>query len=356
MNKIKALKQIFLESENIDGFLVFDHANLLWLTGFQGASAMFLPKKDENIVYVYNVNYSRAESELTGVKVELVNRGENIMTKIAKHASALKIKKLAVDTLSVENWRALSKHLGGEKMLELENSYIRELRKVKDEEELELMQKAGELTSKGMQIAQEVVAAGVKEYEVAAEIEYGMRKGGASGIAFETIVASGPNSAFPHGGCSDRKIRKGDLVVADVGATYKLYHSDMSRTFAVGKASEKQKKLHQIVKSAQQIAIESIKPGVEAKHVDTVARKKITESGFGEFFVHSLGHGVGLEVHEPPILSPESEENLAVGNVVTVEPGIYLAGYGGIRIEDTIAIRKNGVEKLTNGSYIIGKE
>jgi Xaa-Pro aminopeptidase len=356
MNKIRALKQIFLESDNIDGFLVFDHANIVWLTGFPDASAMFLPKKDENIVYVYKVNYSRAESELTGVKVELVNRGENIMAKIAKQASVFKIEKLAVDTLSVEKWQALSKYLGGEKMLELDNSCIRELRKVKDKEEVELMKKAGDLTSKGMRIAQEVVAAGVKEYEVAAEMEYSMRKAGASGIAFETIVASGPNSAFPHGGCSDREIRNGDLVVVDVGATYKLYHSDMSRTFVAGRASKKQKKLYQIVKRAQQIALESIKPGVEARDVDAAARKKIAESGFGEFFVHSLGHGVGLEVHEPPTLGPDSKENLAVGNVVTVEPGIYIVGYGGIRIEDTVVLQKNTVEKLTNGPYIIGKE
>jgi Xaa-Pro aminopeptidase len=356
MRKIKALKQFFLENENINGFLVFDYANLIWLTGFSGASAMFLPKKGDVVVYVYGVNYSRAESELTGVKVELVNRGENFMTKIAKHASAFETKKLAVDTLSVESWRALSKYLGGEKMLELDNSYIRELRKVKDAEELELMKKAGDLTSKGMQTAQEVVAAGVKEYEVAAEMEYSMRKGGASGIAFNTIVASGPNSVFPHGGCSDREIRNGELVVVDVGATYKFYHSDMSRTFVAGRASEKQKKLYQIVKSAQQIALESIKPGVEAKDVDAAARNKITESGFGEFFVHSLGHGVGLEVHEPPTLGPDSKENLAIGNVVTVEPGIYIVGYGGIRIEDTVVLRKNAVEKLTNGPYIIGKE
>jgi Xaa-Pro aminopeptidase len=356
MKRIRALKQIFLESENIDGFLVFNRANLIWLTGFSGASAMLLTNEGEPVVYVYSINYSRAESELTGVKVELVNRGENIMVEIAKQASAFGIKKLAVDTLGVESWRVLSKYLGGDKMLELDNSYIRELRKVKDEEELELMKKAGDLTSKGMQIGQEVVTAGVKEYEVAAEMEYGMRKGGASGIAFETIVASGPNSAFPHGGCSDREIRDGDLVVVDVGATYKLYHSDMSRTFAAGRASEKQKKLYQIVRRAQQIALESITPGVEARDVDAAARKKIAESGFGEFFVHGLGHGVGLEVHEPPTLGPDSKENLAVGNVVTVEPGIYIVGYGGIRIEDTVVLRKNGVEKLTNGPYDIGKE
>jgi Xaa-Pro dipeptidase len=211
------------------------------------------------------------------------------------------------------------------------------------------------LASEGMRVACEVVAAGVKEYEVAAEIEYAMRKQGSSGTAFETIVASGSYSAFPHGGCSDREIRKGDLVVVDIGATYKFYRSDMTRTLVAGKPSEKQKKLYQIVKTAQDKAFEALKPNVKAKDVDAAARKIIADAGFGECFVHSLGHGVGLEVHEPPTLSPESKEVLAVGNVVTVEPGIYLVGYGGIRIEDTVLVQRSGAEKLTSGPYALSK-
>jgi Xaa-Pro dipeptidase len=183
-----------------------------------------------------------------------------------------------------------------------------------------------------------------------------MRKQGSYGTAFETIVASGSCSAFPHGGCSEREIRKGDLVVVDVGATYKFYRSDMTRTFVVGKPSEKQKKLHQTVKTAQDKAFETVKPNVKAKDVDAAARKVIADAGYDEFFVHSLGHGVGLEVHEPPTLSPESKDTLAAGNVVTVEPGIYLVGYGGVRIEDTVLVQKNGAEKLTKGPYALGEE
>jgi Xaa-Pro dipeptidase len=144
-------------------------------------------------------------------------------------------------------------------------------------------------------------------------------------------------------------------VVVDVGATYKFYRSDMTRTLVAGKPSEKQKKLYQIVKAAQKKAFEALKPNVKAKDVDAIARKIIADAGFGEFFVHGLGHGVGLEVHEPPTLSPESKDVLAVGNVVTVEPGIYLVGYGGVRIEDTVLVQRNGAEKLTNGPYFLGK-
>jgi Xaa-Pro dipeptidase len=356
LKRTSALKQAAFRKGGFDGFLIFNATNLTYFTGFSGASALLIPENGENVVYVYGVNYAHAKAELTGVTVELVKRGENLMDKIAKQSRAFKIEKLAVDALNIESWRALAKLLGGEKVLTADPRFVRELRKVKDAEEIELMRKAAELTSEGMRVAREVVAAGVKEYEVAAEIEYAMRKQGSYGTAFETIVASGSCSAFPHGGCSDREIRKGDLVVVDVGATYKFYRSDMTRTLVAGKPSEKQKKLYQIVKTAQEKAFEAVKPNVKAKDVDAVARKVIADAGYGEYFVHSLGHGVGLEVHEPPTLSPESKEVLAVGNVVTVEPGIYLIGYGGIRIEDTVLVQRNGAEKLTNGPYALGEE
>jgi Xaa-Pro dipeptidase len=355
LNRIDSLKQAAFKEGKFSGFLIFNSANLIYLTGFSGASALLIPKDGESTVYVYNVNYEQAKAEGKAFRVEPVRHNENLMEKIAKQASAFEIKRLIVDVLNIESWRALSKFLGGENMLAVDSGSLRELRKVKDENEIKLLRKAAELTSEGMRVAREVVAAGVKEYEVAAEIEYAMRKHGSYGTAFETIVASGSCSAFPHGGCSDREIRKGDLVVVDIGATYKYYRSDMTRTLVAGKPSEKQKKLYQIVKTAQDKAFEALKPNVKAADVDVVARNVIADAGYGEFFVHSLGHGVGLEVHEAPILSPESKEVLAVGNVVTVEPGIYLVGYGGIRIEDTMLVQRNGAEKLTSGPYALSK-
>jgi Xaa-Pro dipeptidase len=287
--------------------------------------------------------------------VELVKRNENLMAKIAKQMKGLKIKNLALDALSIESWHALAKEARGETKLKVQGNVVCELRKVKDENEIELMCKAAELTSQGMRVAYETVASGVREYEVAAEIEYAMRKQGSSGTAFETIVASGSCSAFPHGGCSEREIRKGDLVVVDVGATYKFYRSDMTRTLVAGKPSEKQKKLCQIVKTAHEKAFEAVRANAKAKDVDAIARKIIEDAGYGECFVHSLGHGVGLEVHEAPNLSPNSKDTLAVSNVVTVEPGIYLVGYGGVRIEDTVLVQRNGAEKLTKGAYALAK-
>jgi len=356
LNRTDSLKQAAFKEGRFDGFLIFNSANLIYFTGFSGASALLIPKDRENTIYVYNVNYEQAKAEGKAFRVELVKRNENLMAKIAQQMKGLKIKNLALDALSIESWRALAKEARGETKLKVQGNVVCELRKVKDENEIELMRKAGELTSEGMRVAYETVKAGVREYEVAAEIEYAMRKQGSYGTAFETIVASGPCSAFPHGGCADREIRKGDLVVVDVGATYKYYRSDMTRTLVAGKSSEKQKKLYQTVKTAQEKAFEAIMPNVKAKDVDAVGRKIIEDAGYGDYFVHSLGHGVGLEVHEPPILSPESKDVLAVGNVVTVEPGIYLVGYGGIRIEDTVLVQKNGAKKLTNGLYALGKE
>ncbi|MEM4700911.1 MAG: M24 family metallopeptidase, partial [Candidatus Bathyarchaeia archaeon] len=262
-------------------------------------------------------------------------------------------KKLAFDTLTVENYRSLAKGLRGKAKLKPMGKLVWELRKVKDSGEIELMRKAGELVCEGMKAAYETVKPGVREYEVAAEIEYAMRRKGSWGTAFDTIVASGARSAFPHGGCTDREIREGDLVVVDIGACYRYYRSDMTRTFVAGKPSEKQKKLYEVVKTAQRKAVQAVKAEAKAKDIDTVARKIIEEAGHGVNFVHGLGHGIGLEVHEPPALSQQSKDKLAAGNVVTIEPGIYIVGFGGIRIEDTVLVREQGSEKFTDGFYTL---
>ena len=356
MKRINALRKSVFTENGFDGYLIFNSANMLYFLGFPGTSALLVPADGESTVYVYGVNYEQAQAEGKGFKVDLVKGDENLMAKIAKQAQESKIKKLAVDALNVEGYRTLSQSFQKENALEVNNSFVQTLRKVKDKEEIEFMRRAGELTSEGMSTALESVRPGVKEYEVAAEIEYAMRKRGSGGTAFETIVASGPSSAFPHGGCSAREIRQGDLVVVDIGATYQYYCSDMTRTFVAGKASPKQKRIYNVVREAQENAFKTIQADVPVSDVDAAARQTIEDAGLGEFFVHRLGHGVGLEVHEPPSLSQTSKETLAAGNVVTVEPGIYLPGYGGVRIEDTVLVQKNAAEKLTNGPYCLGKE
>lgn len=351
MKHIENLKQKAFKEKDFDGFLILNEANLLYFAGFPSVTCLLIAGKGENILYVYKVNYeqAKAETKRKAFTVQLVKREENLMAKVAAQIKAFRIKKLAFDTLTIDSYRFLAKELRGETRLHLQNKLVWELRKVKDTEELRLMRKAGELTCEGMKAAYETLKPGMKEYEVAAEIEYAMRRKGSWGTAFETMVASGARSAFPHGGCTEREIRKGDLVVVDIGATYQHYRSDMTRTFVAGKPSEKPKRLYEIVKKAQIKAVQALKPKAEAKAIDAAARKVIEEACYGEYFVHGLGHGVGLEIHEPPTLSPQSKEKLATGNVVTIEPGIYLVGFGGIRIEDTVLIEEHGAEKLTDG-------
>jgi Xaa-Pro aminopeptidase len=329
---------------------------MLYFTDCPGLACILIPKSGANTAYVYGVNYEQAKSEAKGFDIELVKRGENLVEKISKKVASQKIKKLAVDALSFEYYRLLAKMLRGISKPKIMGKLVWDLRRVKDKEELDLMRKAGELTTEGMRVAYEVTRPNVKECEVAGEIEYAMRKCGCWGTAFESIVASGARSAFPHGGCTDRTIRNGDPVVIDIGAAYCHYRSDMTRTLVAGKPSEKQKKIYEVVRLAQDKAYQAVRANKKAKDIDTVARKIINDAGYGNLFVHGLGHGVGLEVHEPPMLGPESKDKLVVGNVVTIEPGIYLTGFGGFRVEDTVAVGKTKAEKFTNGFYTLESE
>jgi Xaa-Pro dipeptidase len=348
MRRIDALKQSATSQGTSCNFIIFNPSNLTYFTGFSGASALLIPDQGENLLFVSGVNYEQAKTEAKGLTVELLKRGENLMEKIANQVPA---KSYAIDSLPIESWRVLAKAVGGEEKLEQANNLILKLRSVKDEQETRLIWEACKLASVGMKVASEMIRPGVKEKEVAAEVEYAMRKKGSDGTSFDTIIASGPHSAFPHGSCSTRTVRGGDLVVVDLGATCSFYRSDMTRTFTAGKPDEKQRKIYETVKQAHQKALETIKPNASAAEVDAAARRVIEEAGFGEFFVHNLGHGVGLEIHEAPVLSPDSKDTLAAGNVVTDEPGIYLPGYGGVRIEDTVLITQAGAEKLTVAPY-----
>jgi len=356
LKRIDALKERVFEEKEFDGFLISNEANLLYFAGFPGATSLLIPKNGENTIYVYNVNYEQAKAEGKEFRVEMIHHGEKLMAKIAEQVKAYKIRKLALDALNFESYLSLAREIKGLTRLKEQSSMIWGLRKIKDEKEIELMRKAGELTSEGMKVAYEVIKPGVKEYEVAGEIEYAMRKEGSYGMAFETLVASGARSAFPHASCSDREIGEGDLVVVDMGAAYKFYRSDMTRTLVAGRSSERQRRIYEIVKEAYDKAFEGIRTGAKAKDVDAAARKVIEEAGYGQYFVHSLGHGIGLEVHEPPALGPGSRDKLTVGNVVTNEPGIYLMGYGGIRIEDTVLVQTHRTEILTNGPYSLEAE
>jgi len=350
--RMDALKKNFTE-KGFDGYLVFNNFNIFYLTSFFGATGLLVPKEGENKLYVYSVNYEQANNEAKNCKAILVQTNEKLEEKISRDIKTLNLRKIGFDQLPSTFYLKLRRLLKGKTRIKPKKELLWELRKIKTKQELELMRKAAEITSHAMKVAYETIKPRLTEIEVAAEIEYAMRNKGGWGTAFETIVASGVRSAYPHGGCTERKIRKGDIVVVDIGAVYKHYRSDMTRTFVAGTPSKKQQKIYDIVKKAQDEAFKRIREGRKARTLDLAARKLIEKMGYGQYFVHGLGHGIGLEVHEPPTLNQYSKEVLKSGNVVTVEPGIYITGFGGFRIEDTVLVRKEKGEKLTSGMYVL---
>jgi Xaa-Pro aminopeptidase len=347
---LEKLREI-LASKNVDAILVSDEKNIFYFTEFLGGFRLLVPIDGECILFVHSVNYEAAREQARNVRVEPIRIGEKADAKIFEEISRCSIKSLGFDRISAAEYLKTKESLKDIRMEFLDDA-IWTLRKVKDENEITFMRKAAELTSKGMEKAIEIIRAGLKEYEAAAEIEFEMHKLGSNGIAFDTIICSGPDSAFPHGRWGEREIRSGDLIVVDIGAKYRGYCSDQTRTLIVGMPSEKQIHVYRTVVEAQEAAISRIKSGEKAGEIDAVARKHIVEKGYGEYFVHSLGHGVGLDIHEPPSLGPLSEDVLSSCNVVTVEPGIYIPGFGGVRVEDTILVREEDAVKLTDAPIL----
>ncbi|UCE95891.1 MAG: aminopeptidase P family protein [Candidatus Bathyarchaeota archaeon] len=349
-DRVKALQASF--RSELDGYIITDLINMLYLTDFLGAATMFVPNEGESTLYIHDVNFEAGLVEAKNCRVKLAKRGENLIKNVSEQIMSQKLSKLGFDKMNVQTYEKFRKYLKNTR-LEAKSEYIWKLRRVKDEDELKKIRKAGELTVEGMRTAFEAIKKGLKEYEVAAEIEYAMRTCGSYGVAFDTIVASGPRSAYPHGGCGERKLRIGDLVVVDFGAIYKNYRADMTRTFVVGKATTKQRKYHAVVALAQEKAFQKIQDGVKATEPDMAARETISREGYEKYFVHGLGHGIGLETHEQPTLNPTSKDILEAGNVVTDEPGIYIVGFGGFRIEDTILVKKDIGERLTSGLHVL---
>ncbi|WP_390485644.1 M24 family metallopeptidase, partial [Staphylococcus pseudintermedius] len=225
---------------------------------------------------------------------------------------------------------------------------IETIRQTKDEGEIKAIQKAAQIVDEAYKYILTLVKPGMTEKEVKAHLESKMLHLGADDTSFDTIVASGIRGAMPHGVASDKVIQSGEMVTLDFGAYYNGYCSDITRTFAVGQPSEEMVKIYNIVLKSQEAAIAAIRPGMTGKEMDSIARDIITEAGYGKHFGHSLGHGIGLDIHELPGLSQKSDVVLEKNHCVTIEPGIYVEGLGGVRIEDDILITENGGERFTN--------
>jgi len=222
-------------------FLILNSTNITYFTGFSGATALLIPQDGQSTLYVSSTNYEQAKYEVKDAKIEKINRGENLYEKICQSAKATENTKLAVDSIPIENWKTLAKAVGDENFLVAAGYIVKMLRAVKSPEEVELIRQACKLADIGVNTAYETIEPGISEQEVAAEVEYAMRKQGSTGTAFDTIISSGANCAFPHGTCKSRVIEDGDLVVVDLGATVGFYRSDITRTITAGKVSSKQR-------------------------------------------------------------------------------------------------------------------
>jgi Xaa-Pro aminopeptidase len=339
-----------LEAQKLPLLVVSNPVNIFYLTGFRGSAGIAVVGPLEASLWV-DPRYTRqAQAQAQGVEVfeekgSLLKAAGGWLGKRRSRAAGFEDGHLTCAGL-----RELRGHVPPRVRLKPAGGLIEELRSVKDTEEINCIREAARLTSVVFAEVTRLVRPGVRESDLAAEMEYRMRRRGADGAAFETIVASGPRGAWPHARASSKLLKRSELVIFDLGAILRGYAADMARTVYVGKPSRRVRSLYCAVREAQQRAVEAARSGVQAKVVDGTARQALARRGLARYFTHSVGHGVGLEIHEKPRLARGETQRLAVGCVVTVEPGIYLEGFGGIRIEDTVLVGESGPEVLTPAS------
>lgn len=338
----------FMEKLELDAVVVSKPENRVYFSGFTGSSGMLLIAK-EQAKLITDFRYVEQAVEQASI-FEVVKHEQSILAVVAeeiKKCGAFKIG-FEGDFFTYNEFSMLAQLLHGYKLRPLG---LDELRTIKDETELTQMKKAVEISDMAFSHILSVLRPGISELEIAAELEHTMRKLGSEKPAFDTIVASGVRGSLPHGIATKKLIAAGDFVTMDFGAVYKGYHSDITRTVCVGRASEKQRHIYNVVLRAQLLGVESVRPGVSGKKADEQVRRFLADAGYGQFFGHGLGHGVGLAIHELPRLSPSSAcDSLTENMLVTVEPGVYLPDWGGVRIEDTVLVTANGREILTKSS------
>lgn len=330
-----------------DAFLLTHPPNLLYLVGFRGSSGVLAVAGHAATLFTDGRYRTQARQEVRGAEVRIV-AGDPLRA-AARWLVGQRPRRLAFEAqrLTVAQWDWLRRAFGPRVELVAGKNRVEELRAVKDAEEIARIRAGVELTARVFDELLPYIRPGVRELDLAAEIDYRLKQHGARAPAFETIVASGPRAALPHGRASSKRLAKNELVVFDLGAILGDYHSDMTRTVYLGAPSARVKQVHSAVQDALARAREAVRPGVPAGRVDAAARGCLARRGYGRYFVHGTGHGLGLEIHEEPRVGKNVKTRLAAGNVITLEPGVYLPGWGGARIEDVVVVRRQGAETLT---------
>jgi len=335
-----------MDSNHLEAILFTSLENIRYFCGFTGSDGAFILTQKDAFFLTDSRYWTQAEEEVKGSQIIHYKKK---MDGIVSFLSDLELKNMGFESASLtfSLHQSLLRRLAKETELIPLEEEVKNLRTLKDAQEMVLIRRAIEIASNSFLHITDMLKEGVLEEEIAREMEFFMKTKGAEALGFDIIVASGKRSALPHGRASDKRIEKGDFILMDFGSRFEGYHSDQTRTLVCGKLSPEQERIYQVVKEAHDKAIEWIRPGIPIHEVDEAARSYIRECGYGEYFGHGLGHGIGLAVHEDPFVNSENKGLVQEGMVFTVEPGIYIPDRGGVRIEDMVLVTSQGAEILT---------
>lgn len=343
-----AFQKLFTR-RGVDGYWVNHIPDLFYLSGYGAEGCWGLFGKNKAAMFVPMLAVDQARALAKGFDIIQLKKMSGLFAMIVDYATRAGMKKVGYDPYHTPEAYAMGLRKASGNKLEWVPvpGATTPVRVIKDKKEVGSLRAAGHLVAKGFNHIQKIARPGMRECDLAAEFESYIRKNGATKAAFDSIVASGENAAYPHYITGNRILRKNEIVLCDIGALVDGYCSDLSRTFFLGKISPLGRKVYDTVARAQKLAIQAVKPGVKASRIDQIAREEVARAGYGDRFIHSTGHGVGVEIHEAPLVSATSQDVLEPGMIITVEPGIYLQGWGGVRIEDTMLVTKTGCEILT---------
>lgn len=336
--RVKKVRKAIKKKE-VDALIVSDRLNVEYLTGFRGTYGFLLVYPNAVYLFTDSRYYQRCKKEIAGVKIHLVKNDWSLPYKVKR----LGFEACSVDYNAYRGWRGKFK---GIKLVPT-RFLIEQIRMIKQPEELKAIRKAARITEGIVKKIRRRIKPGVSECDLAKQIEDWMRESPNTLPAFPPIVACGKNASMPHAGTSKRRLRNNQLILIDLGAKFRGYSSDLTRTFWMGRITRKFKEVYNIVLTAQQAAVENIAPGKRISEIDSIARNCIKRKGYGKYFGHPLGHGIGMFVHEIPRVGSKNKHNLKPGMVFSVEPGIYIPGWGGVRIEDMVLVTDKGCEVLT---------
>lgn len=342
MSRLERIR-LKMQEEKLDTFILTSPENRRYLSGFTGTTAILLITLEKAYLLTDFRYIQQATAQAPDFQVVKIANMYSSLAELAQKAVRVGFEE---EYTTYADYLDLKESLSQAELVP-QSKLLSELRSIKDAEELEEIRQAVKLADDAFSHILQFVEVGQTEEEISLELEFAMRRKGASGGSFDFIVASGLRSSMPHGVASSKKVQQGDFLTMDYGAIYQGYCSDITRTLCFGEPTEKQREIYEIVLCAQKAGIAALKPGIPGKEVDAVARGIIAEAGYGDYFGHGLGHSVGLAIHEGPNLNLREERILKPGMVITIEPGIYIPDWGGVRIEDMAVITENGCEVLT---------